>query len=307
MKNKSLYLATALLLSATAATAQAAAPVVQADNNFYLRLFSYGLAGFAALVLLGALLSLSHLLNVMIKMQQLKIYEEHGIEAFVKAAKPTQVPFLMRLYKQWTNVVPIEKEKDIMFDHDYDGIHELDNSLPPWWVAMFALTIVFSLGYLYIYHFSGIGFGSKEEYDTEVKTSQKAVKAFLATQANRVDETNVEVLTDPNDVAIGKSIFMANCVACHGANGEGGVGPNMTDDYWINGGDIASLFKTVKYGKPEKGMISWQAQIKPAEMQKVVSFIWTLRGTNPPNQKAPQGVLYKREETEPAQNGTNTK
>jgi cytochrome c oxidase cbb3-type subunit 3 len=303
MKNKSIILMAALLLTTTIAMAQAAATpaAAPADNTFYLRLFSYGLAGFAGLVALGALMSLSHLLNVMIKMQQLKIYEEHGIEAFVEAAKVKREPWLKRVYKQWTNVAPIEKENDILFDHNYDGIRELDNSLPPWWVALFAITVVFSIGYLYIYHFSGIGIGSKQEYETEVKVAKKAVKAYLATQADLVDESNVTVLTSANDIATGKSIYMANCVPCHGANGEGGVGPNMTDDYWIHGGDIGSLFKTVKYGVPEKGMISWQAQIKPAEMQKVVSYIWTLYGTKPANGKAPQGVEVKREEIAPAE------
>jgi cytochrome c oxidase cbb3-type subunit 3 len=110
-----------------------------------------------------------------------------------------------------------------------------------------------------------------------------------------IDENSVELSLDAGDIASGKEIFITKCAACHGQQGEGGVGPNFADKYWIHGGDINSLFKTIKYGVPSKGMISWQSQLSPKEMQQVSSFIITLEGTNPPNQKEPQGELYDRD------------
>ena len=183
-------------------------------------------------------------------------------------------------------------------DHNYDGIRELDNSLPPWWVALFYISIAFAVVYYTYYHIAGMGLSSHEQYEQEVEEAKEAVALFLSRQANLVDETNVEVLTDEGEVALGKTIYDVNCVACHGTLGEGGVGPNFADEYWISGGDIKDLFRTIKYGVPEKGMISWQAQLRPAEMQRVASYILTFQGTDPPNAKEPQGELYVKPEVQ---------
>ncbi|MBK7873216.1 MAG: c-type cytochrome [Saprospiraceae bacterium] len=277
-----------LLLVAITAYAQETTPAT--DPYFYERGFSTVLLIVAGVVILGALLALTHLLNMMVKVQQIKIYQEQGLEAYLQEVKKPQQNFWQRLYKRWTNVVPIEKEKDILFEHEYDGIRELDNSLPPWWTALFIITVIFSVVYLTYYHLTGAGPSSKEEYEIEVKKAEEAVQAFLARQANQVDETTVEALVDEQSLALGKTLWDANCIVCHGPAGEGGVGPNMTDEYWIHGGTIKDIFKTIKYGVPEKGMISWQSQLRPADMQRVASFILTLQGTNPPNPKAPEGV-----------------
>jgi cytochrome c oxidase cbb3-type subunit 3 len=180
-----------------------------------------------------------------------------------------------------------------MFDHQYDGIRELDNSLPPWWVAMFYVTIIFAGAYMVYYHFTDMGVSSQEAYNIEVKEANAEIKAYLATQANKVDENTVTVLMDDASLSAAKSLYGVHCVACHGALGEGGVGPNFTDNYWIHGGDIKSIFKTIKYGVPEKGMISWQAQLNPSDMQKLGSYILSMKGTNPPNGKEPQGIEVK--------------
>src|SRR6478735_8271351 len=107
--------------------------------------------------------------------------------------------------------------------------------------------------------------------------------------ADRVDENSVKLLTAKDKLQSGEAIYQKNCVACHGKLGEGGVGPNLTDAYWLHGGDIQSVFKTIKYGVPSKGMIPWQTQLSPAQIQEVASYINTFKGTNPPNGKAPQG------------------
>lgn len=202
-----------------------------------------------------------------------------------------------RLMKRLTNRVPMAKEKEILLDHNYDGIRELDNVLPPWWLWMFYLTIGFAVVYMTYYHFSGSEWSSKKEYEMAMKEAKQQVAEYVAQQGNLVDENTVTVRTDETELAQGKDIWMTNCVACHGANGEGGVGPNMTDKYWIHGGDIKSIFRTIKYGVPEKGMISWQTQLSPAAMADVASYILTLQGTNPPNGKEPQGDLYDPEST----------
>lgn len=195
--------------------------------------------------------------------------------------------------KYWEDAVPIEREEEITFHHAYDGIRELDNRLPPWWVNMFILTIVWAVGYMYYYHWGGDGPSSGEEYKMEVEAAKKEIASAVAGKAAAIDESNVTALTDASALGEGELIFKNVCAACHGQKGEGTVGPNFTDEYWIHGGGIKNIFKTIKYGVPEKGMISWQAQLKPADMQKVASYILTLQGTNPPNPKAPQGTIWQ--------------
>lgn len=195
--------------------------------------------------------------------------------------------------KYWSDAVPIEREEEIAFHHSYDGIRELDNRLPPWWVNMFVLTIFWAVGYMWYYHFGGNGPSSTETYEADVAAARKAAAVTLESKANAIDESSVTALSDAGALEDGARIFKTLCAACHGQNGEGTVGPNFTDEYWIHGGGIKNVFKTVKYGVPEKGMISWQAQLKPLEIQKVASYILTLKGTNPPNPKAPQGEIWK--------------
>lgn len=220
------------------------------------------------------------------------------------AAAPEGDDFWTRLRKKyWQDSVPIEQEGEITFHHAYDGIRELDNRLPPWWVNMFILTVIWGVGYMWYYHWGGSGPSSTEEYKIEVETAKKEIAVALAGRANAIDESNVTVLTDASALGEGELIFKNVCAACHGQKGEGTVGPNFTDEHWIHGGGIKNVFKVIKYGVPEKGMISWQTQLKPADMQKVASYILTLKGTNPPNPKAPQGDVWKGE-GEAAQDST---
>jgi cytochrome c oxidase cbb3-type subunit 3 len=196
----------------------------------------------------------------------------------------------------WENAVPIEQESRIISTHVFDGIRELDNSLPPWWVNMFILTVIWAAIFMFYYHFGGGGPTQAEYYEQEVAEAKKEIAIALAGQSNAVDEANVTALADAGALGEGELIFKNSCVSCHGQSGEGGVGPNMTDEYWIHGGGIKNVFKTIKYGVPEKGMIAWKAQLKPTDIYKVSSYILTLQGTNPPNAKAPQGVKYVPEE-----------
>jgi len=236
--------------------------------------------------------------------------EKHGISSPVEAEgdQPVVEDFFTKLRKKyWENPVPREQEAAITLDHNYDGIRELDNHLPPWWVNMFYLTIIWAIGYMWYYHFGGNGQNQAEEYKTEVATAKKEIAMALAGKANAVDEASVTAMTDAASLAEGELTFKSVCAACHGQKGEGLVGPNFTDEYWIHGGGIKDLFKVIKYGVPDKGMIAWSAQLKPIDMQKVASYILTLKGTNPPNPKAPQGEIWKGDVAAAPQDTTSKK
>lgn len=196
------------------------------------------------------------------------------------------------LDRKLTDAVPLEREADVLTDHEYDGIRELDNNLPPWWVYGFYFTIIFSVYYLFDYHILRTSPLSAAEYQQQMDEGEALKKERLKTVAANVDENNVLALSDAGAIAAGKGIYDGNCASCHGAAGEGLVGPNLTDDYWIHGGGIKNVFKTIKYGVPAKGMIAWQSQLNPEAMQKVASYILTLKGTNPANAKAPQGEIW---------------
>ncbi len=214
-----------------------------------------------------------------------------------KAGAPRQ-SFWERFYTSFNRAAPVGQEASVLTDHEYDGIRELDNKLPPWWLYGFYVTIIFSAIYLLHYHVFGTGPSSAEEYVMEMQKAEEEVQAYLATQGTLIDETNVELLMDEASLATGKEMYLQSCSVCHGQGGEGGIGPNFADNYWIHGGDVKSVFSVIKYGVPTKGMISWQNQFNATQMQQLSSFIISLEGTNPPNQKEPQGEIYDRQATE---------
>lgn len=199
--------------------------------------------------------------------------------------------FLTTMTQSLTKAVDIDHEEDVLMDHEYDGIQELDNVLPPWWLWMFYATIVFAVVYLFGYHVFSVWPLSEEEYAIEMEDGRAQVAAYQATLTDRVDENTVVLMTEESALANGEKLYTELCVACHGVNGEGGIGPNFTDEFWLHGCDIKSVFSTVKYGVPEKGMISWKTQMKPPEMQNVSSYILSKFQTGTPvaGGKDPQG------------------
>src|SRR3989339_694147 len=203
--------------------------------------------------------------------------------------------FLNPLHKffDWiTRSTPIEKENDILFHHDFDGIRELDNKVPPWFQFLFYGTIVWGIIYMLVFHVFNDGQIQATEYKMEIQ--QAALdKEILIKSGTFLNEETVTLLTDAAGISEGKNIFQKNCVACHSMDGGGLVGPNLTDDFWINGGGIKNVFKTIKYGVPVKGMISWQTQLDPNKMQQVASYIISLHGTKHANPKAPEGTKWE--------------
>ena len=198
-----------------------------------------------------------------------------------------------KLGQRLTDAVPVARESEIDMGHDYDGIRELDNNLPPWWKYSFYASIVFAFLYLGYYEIFG-DWSSEQEYITAMDEHEEIRSAYLARQADMVNEETVTVLADASALSAGKKIFQANCVACHAADGGGNaIGPNLTDEYWLHGGSVNNVFTTIKYGVIEKGMTPWQDLLKPVEMQQVSSYILSeLQGSTPAAPKAPQGELY---------------
>lgn len=199
------------------------------------------------------------------------------------------------------DAVPIEKETEILLDHNYDGIRELDNHLPPWWKWLFYVTIIFGVVYLLAYHVFQSMPLQTEEYQIAMNEAEDQRLARLADQPLKdIDVSNVELVDDPVALAEGGQIYTINCVQCHKDDGGGGIGPNLTDEYWLHGGSIENVFTTIKEGVPEKGMISWAPLLSPEQMQNVASYVLTqFPGTTPANPKEPQGELYVPETMEP--------
>lgn len=221
----------------------------------------------------------------------LKITMPEAMQREAENAHVERAQRKVRWKKAWNNLLglrPMEEEKDIMIDHEYDGIVELDNPIPLWFNVLFYSTVVFGVVYLLVYHVFGWGMNQDQEYLHEVAQAEKAKEEFLAQAANLIDETTV--VFDASMATAGKAIYMTNCAACHGNSGEGTIGPNLTDNFWLHGGEIKDVFHTVKYGVPEKGMVPWEQTLTPAQIAEVSSYIITLRGTNPSNPKPAEGV-----------------
>jgi len=203
--------------------------------------------------------------------------------------------------QQWTSLwaklnqfKPVEKEADIDLGHDYDGIRELDNRLPPWWLYGFYLTIITAGIYLYRFHVSHTGPSAEQEYVAAVAKADIEVKEYLKKKGDQVDENTVAMLTAAEELAAGKAIFTQSCVACHSEGGAGSVGPNLTDDYWLHGGDIKSIFKTIRYGV--NAMPQWQNSFSNKQIAELASYVKSLKGTHPANPKPPQGSLLNEED-----------
>lgn len=176
-------------------------------------------------------------------------------------------------------------EEGKLLDHDYDGIQELDNPPPRWIMAIFYITIAFSIIYGAYYFFLGVGDHQDAKY------AKKSLLHDTKYQLSSSGPAEFAMLTDAADLEAGKTVYKdMNCFACHGMLGEGNaIGPNLTDEYWIDGGDIEGIFNIIKNGKPTKGMTAFKGQISDTKILQVASYVMSLGGSNPPNAKGPQG------------------
>lgn len=248
-------------------------------------------------VLLVAILVLFVSLYILYTMKLLLGAEKKpsAAEASAKEASGTLWSRLNRRFGAG-ELVPVSEEKDIMMDHAYDGISELNNHMPPWLKYLFYATIAFGAIYMLNYMVLGIGKSQLEEYQEELAMAEKSSEERQQTAGSSIDENNVTLVSDPALLESAQAIFLQNCAACHAQDGGGTVGPNLTDEYWLHGGSVQDVFKVIKYGVQEKGMIPWQDKLKPEEIQNVASYILTLQGSTPANPKAPQGEKYVQKE-----------
>ena len=251
------------------------------------------------LILIAIELILKSIENVMF--QTLSV---EGKERYLETkSKQWEWSWGKKMYKKLLGSEPIEAEGEIILDHNYDGIKELDNKLPPWWVYLFYATILFGVIYLIRFEIYG-DYDQELEYELEVAAAQAEIEAYKKTAKDLVDVNTVELLTEASDISAGKAIFETNCVVCHMADGGGGIGPNLTDEYWILGGGIKNVFNTVSEGgRAGKGMVSWKQTLKPLEMAQVSSYLLTFQGTTPANPKAAEGDLWV-DENAPQQEAT---
>ncbi|GAA4817233.1 cbb3-type cytochrome c oxidase N-terminal domain-containing protein [Litoribaculum gwangyangense] len=258
----------------------------------------YPVVSLFLLLVLLILIAIEAIIGALENVMLLKLDEEAKARFLAEKESSFKLTWLSNIYKKLVGAKPIEEEGDIILDHNYDGIKELDNNLPPWWLYGFYATIIFGAIYMLRFHVFH-GENQFDELETELADARMAIEEYKKTAKNLVDVNTVTQLTEASDLNAGKTIFETNCVACHMADGGGGIGPNLTDPYWILGGDIKNVFKTISEGgRSGKGMISWKQQLKPLEMAQVASYVLTFQGTTPANPKAPEGDIWVDETIE---------
>jgi cytochrome c oxidase cbb3-type subunit 3 len=274
-----LLIAAGLLLGyAAAAQAGPAAPVAPAARPLSSQeVLFWVLVGLLALVLVVALL-MGIMVIVQMRAQLRRVYE-------LPTVRPTWSGKVLGLLVGDPVLVKGEV-KDELLDHDYDGIHEFDNDLPPWWKYGFYASIGFGFLYLGYYHLLAAAPLSQGEYALEM---QQASLLLAAEPDDPTRLTTYQPLRTPADLAAGQTVFAQNCAACHGQQAEGKVGPNLTDEYWLHGGEINHVYRTIRFGVQSKGMVAWKGKLSAKQLLQVSSYVLSLQGSRPAGAKAPQG------------------
>lgn len=299
MKKKNLIATVVGVLSGysllLAESVQETLPVKEEATGFTMTdLVIYGLAGLIIILVVTVINELFLLRRQIKKLRRLVV---PGAEKDPDEDKDIIQAFLDR----FSGLKPMSMEGDlIMEDHEYDGIQELKNGMPPWLQAFFAVTILFAIVYFTWYVVLEKGPDQIQEYQAEMDIANKQKEERLKQLALSIDENNVTILTDESELMIGKQTFTNLCATCHGANAEGKDGPNLTDEYWLHGGGINNVFKTIKYGVAGKTMIAWQEMLDPLQIQRVASYVLSLQGSNPPGAKEPQGNIWTPDMQAPA-------
>ncbi len=257
-----------------------------------------------------------HLLAFIVAIEMIIIiYFANGIRSFLKkdalkmaAAKgevveeKEKISWFDRLYNRNT----AEDVARLDLGHDYDGIKELDNEVPVWWRWGFAISVIFGVVYLYNYHVAETKPLQQQELAMDLEKAAAEQAVYLEKSANSVDENTVKMM-GADDIAKGKELYIkpGACATCHAENGSGivngapGIGPNLTDEYWLHKGDIKGIFYSIKYGWPEKGMKSWKDDYSPVQIAQIASYVKSLQGTNPQPAKEKQGELFVEEGAAP--------
>ena len=260
------FIAVAMTLFMVPATAQGIAGLTGGMEYFFYSVVAFVLVTFTLAVYL------------------VKLKNKYQKAADVRSGRVRQRSALRKWWSDldkrfFTKAAPVEKEADVLLDHDYDGIKELDNALPPWWKWGFYFTVVVAVIYMFRFHVIKTGPTPLQEYDKEMKIAAAKLEEFRKNSKEAFDEKTV-TLADAKGIAEGKKIFSGTCFPCHGGNGEGNaVGPNLTDEYWLHGGSLGDVFKTIANGVPDKGMQAWNKTFSPTDIKNISSFILSLQGT----------------------------
>lgn len=292
---KILILLPGFLISLAASAQETATPSFWADPVNHPLTPLYVVSAFVLIALLTVLIVAFYLvkiLNVIIEQTEKERAQKLG-KTYVKRES-----WWNKFFNQLNDSVPVSKEEEIDLGHNYDGIRELDNHLPPWWKWLFYGTIAWSVVYIFVYHISNSMPLSLEEYQQEVALAEAQIQKLRASQPQaEIDESTLIFSNDAAIIEKGQKVFMDyNCGSCHRNDGGGNtIGPNLTDAYWLHGGDIKNIFATIKNGVVEKGMPAWGKAMSPESVRDVSFFVMSLNGTNPPDAKSPQGELYQVE------------
>ncbi|WP_444647705.1 cbb3-type cytochrome c oxidase N-terminal domain-containing protein [Flavobacterium columnare] len=254
----------------------------------------YPILNVILLIFLLILVAVELVLNATDKVLDILLTDEQRKAKELEDNLPfTETQFFKGILQKLTRSRKVEEENELIMNHNYDGIQELDNVLPPWWVYLFYGTIAFAFIYLVRFHMLGHD-DQTAEFEKEMAIAKVQVEEYKKTAPDLMDKETVTLLTDAESINAGKAIFQTNCIACHKADGGGAIGPNLTDKHWILGGGIKNVFNTImEGGRAGKGMISWKDQIKPSDIQKIASYVLSLQGTNPAGAKAPEGDVWE--------------
>ncbi|MBY0245022.1 MAG: c-type cytochrome [Sphingobacteriaceae bacterium] len=288
MKYINLVIAFLFLSVTTFAAEEVAAPIATAEPSIGLNTSELLIVALLVFVCILLFITIT-LFNAFKSLYENKLNLK--VDAVVENQSQAETKSKPSLWDKMLGLKPIETEKDIVIPHAYDGIHELNNPVPNWFNVLFYGTIIFAAGYLYYYHLGGQGQLQDQEYETEMAQAKQDKILFLSKAGNSIDENSV--VADKALIANGQKIFAGNCVACHGDKGQGLVGPNLTDEFWLHGGDIKDIFKVIKYGVPEKGMVSWEKSLSAQNISELANYIMSLKGSNPAGAKAPQGQKFE--------------
>lgn len=246
--------------------------------------------GFLVLFHIAAEVCVAALSGVLYKTLKPAAQAEYDEKAALEEAE--KFKWIKQKYSSLVGGKSIEEEHEIILDHNYDGIKELDNDLPPWWKYGFYATIVFAVIYLVRFEVFN-DYNQAEEYEVAVAQAKIEIEEWKKTAKDLVDVNTVTMLADASDLNAGKTIFTNNCIACHKSDGGGGIGPNLTDEHWILGGGIKNVFNTISEGgRSGKGMVPWKNELKPLEMAQVASYVLTFQGTTPAEPKAAEGEIW---------------
>jgi cytochrome c oxidase cbb3-type subunit 3 len=244
-----------------------------------------------AIILTGLVMTyVLKVLRLFVRQEEMERAKKSGIRVEQK------VSWWSKFWQRINAFVPVSQERDIDTGHEYDGIRELDNHLPPWWTGLFYATILWSVVYIVVYHVTDSFPLSQGEYAAELVEAAEQSRALLASQPPLVfDEATLDYSADEAILTNGKAVFSSsNCGSCHRNDGGGnGVGPNLTDEYWLHGGSVGNIFSTINKGVVDKGMPAWGKVMSPKDVRDVAFYIMSLQRNRPIDAKAPQGDLYK--------------